>query len=263
MDRPEPTEEPDADGSEREPEQVRPTGERAVTRPPPVAVLLVAMFVAAAVYAATRTAFRPAADRYTSAGEYFSLRCLDVVVIGWLLWTTSAIGSFLNVVAYRVPLGRSLGGRSHCPHCDTALAGRDNVPVLGWFAIGGRCRHCGHAVSPRYPIVEFLVGTTLTAMLATLVFNLPRPHHHPIYGGTFEHADLSWSNLTTMAAVLACGFGVWALALMCWDGTTPATPWMIAVPAFIAVAYVLMPSSMKVRMRWPSKNWFEISRPLL
>jgi leader peptidase (prepilin peptidase)/N-methyltransferase len=64
-------------------------------------------------------------------------------------------GSFFNVVAYRLPRGESLSRpRSRCPGCETPIKPYDNVPVLSWLLLRGRCRSCRTAISPRYPIVE-------------------------------------------------------------------------------------------------------------
>jgi leader peptidase (prepilin peptidase)/N-methyltransferase len=68
------------------------------------------------------------------------------------------IGSFLNVVAYRVPAKVSLLRESRCPHCDTAIKPWHNVPVVGWIALGGKCANCKAPISPRYPIVEAITG---------------------------------------------------------------------------------------------------------
>jgi leader peptidase (prepilin peptidase) / N-methyltransferase len=66
-----------------------------------------------------------------------------------------SIGSFLNVVVYRVPRAMSVvRPRSHCPRCGTELGNAENVPVLSWLILRGRCRHCHEPISPRYPIVE-------------------------------------------------------------------------------------------------------------
>ena len=66
-----------------------------------------------------------------------------------------AIGSFLNVVIYRVPAGQSLvTPASHCPHCDAPVRNRHNVPVLGWLLLRGRCADCAAPISARYPLVE-------------------------------------------------------------------------------------------------------------
>ena len=69
------------------------------------------------------------------------------------------IGSFLNVVAYRLPRGESLSHPpSHCPSCGEPIKPYDNVPVLSWLLLRGRCRNCKAAISPRYPLVEALTG---------------------------------------------------------------------------------------------------------
>ena len=86
---------------------------------------------------------------------------LFFLVLGGLL------GSFLNVVAYRVPRGGSVSGRrSHCPACGTMIRGRDNVPVLGWLLLGGRCYACRGWISARYPIVEAIMAAGVM-LLAT------------------------------------------------------------------------------------------------
>lgn len=70
-----------------------------------------------------------------------------------------AIGSFLNVVVYRVPAGKSIvSPPSACPSCGTDISPRDNIPVLSWLMLGGRCRHCGNPISARYPLVELLTA---------------------------------------------------------------------------------------------------------
>ncbi|APB35295.1 type 4 prepilin peptidase [Gloeomargarita lithophora Alchichica-D10] len=67
----------------------------------------------------------------------------------------ACVGSFVNVVVYRLPRGLSVWHPpSHCPHCQTRLRPWDNVPVLGWLWLGGRCRYCGGGISWRYPAVE-------------------------------------------------------------------------------------------------------------
>lgn len=70
------------------------------------------------------------------------------------------VGSFANVVIYRVPEGRSIvKPPSGCPACGTRVRAVDNVPVISWLLLGGHCRSCKAPISPRYPIVEALVGT--------------------------------------------------------------------------------------------------------
>jgi len=69
------------------------------------------------------------------------------------------VGSFLNVVIYRTPLGLSVATpRSFCPTCDRTLAWWENIPVGSWVVLGGRCRTCRHPISIRYPLVELATG---------------------------------------------------------------------------------------------------------
>jgi leader peptidase (prepilin peptidase)/N-methyltransferase len=77
------------------------------------------------------------------------------------------IGSFLNVVVWRVPRGESVvQPPSHCPGCDTPIAPRDNIPVLSWLLLRGRCRTCGTRISVRYPIVELLTAALFAGLAA-------------------------------------------------------------------------------------------------
>jgi leader peptidase (prepilin peptidase)/N-methyltransferase len=90
----------------------------------------------------------------------------------WLGWIFAgafglAIGSFVNVVIHRVPLGESITRpRSRCPACRTQIAARDNVPLLSYLWLRGRCRHCGVRISPRYPLIELACGLVFVALFA-------------------------------------------------------------------------------------------------
>lgn len=79
------------------------------------------------------------------------------------------VGSFLNVVVHRVPRKESVvKPRSRCPGCGTELAARDNVPVVSWLLLKGRCRTCGEAISPRYPLVELGTAAVFAATAVRL-----------------------------------------------------------------------------------------------
>lgn len=87
-------------------------------------------------------------------------RLVDVLFMAVFFFVGANIGSFLNVVAYRMPLGISVvSRRSRCPACNTGLGPRDNIPVFGWLILGGACRYCSSRISPRYPIVEAILGS--------------------------------------------------------------------------------------------------------
>lgn len=79
------------------------------------------------------------------------------------------IGSFLNVVIYRVPLGKSLvSPASACPTCDAEIKPYDNIPVVSWLLLRGKCRNCHAPISVRYPLVE--LGTGVAFFIVALVF---------------------------------------------------------------------------------------------
>lgn len=77
----------------------------------------------------------------------------------WVFVLGAAVGSFLNVVIYRLPRGMSLvWPGSRCPDCEHAIRARDNLPIVGWLQLGGRCRDCGASISARYPLIEALAA---------------------------------------------------------------------------------------------------------
>lgn len=79
------------------------------------------------------------------------------------------LGSFLTVVAHRVPRGESVvGGRSRCPACGAQIAAYDNVPLLSWLLLRGRGRCCGARISPRYPLTELALGLLFAATALVL-----------------------------------------------------------------------------------------------
>lgn len=89
------------------------------------------------------------------------------IVIAYAALIGAAVGSFLNVCIYRLPEGESVvRPRSRCPECDMGIGWRDNVPVLSWILLRGKCRGCGTGISIQYPLVELL---TLAIWLAAAI----------------------------------------------------------------------------------------------
>ena len=140
------------------------------------------------------------------------------VLLAFLLFMGGAIGSFLNVVIYRVPAGLSIvKPRSRCPRCLVPILARDNLPVLGWLLLRGRCRYCRTRIAARYPLVELAAGVVFTLLcLGEAVFagaTLPLParaaEQAPLFGIAVYHF------------ALFCGLG--AAALMAYDGAVVPT----------------------------------------
>jgi len=96
---------------------------------------------------------------------------VSVAAVAVVVAPALALGSFLNVVAHRVPARRSLvRPRSSCGSCGHEIAARDNVPILSYLLLRGRCRHCSSPISPLYPLVE--AATALLAIACVVAFGL-------------------------------------------------------------------------------------------
>lgn len=134
-----------------------------------------------------------------------------LILFFWFLG--GSIGSFLNVVIYRVPAGLSIvKPRSRCPKCLTPILTRDNLPVIGWLMLRGRCRACKEPISTRYPTVEFIAGAVFTALaFGELVFP---GRTLPIEPGFAEFYPLVGICLYHFA--LLCGLG--AATMIVYDG---------------------------------------------
>jgi len=97
----------------------------------------------------------------------YSRDYVDPVLASAIFVFGLAFGSFLNVCIYRLPLGLSVvTPRSACPECKEPIAFYDNLPVLSWLILGGRCRHCKSKISPRYLMIELLTGLLFLACYA-------------------------------------------------------------------------------------------------
>ncbi|MEZ0163697.1 A24 family peptidase [Kineococcus sp. LSe6-4] len=141
------------------------------------------------------------------------------------------IGSFLNVVVHRVPLGESVvRPASRCPGCGHEIRRRDNVPVLSWVVLRGRCRDCGEPISVRYPLVE--VGTA----------------------GVF--AALAWAVGPTAALPAYLYLGAIAVALALIDLDVHRLPDAIVKPSYLVALALLALAS------WGTGDWGAYVRAL-
>jgi leader peptidase (prepilin peptidase)/N-methyltransferase len=101
---------------------------------------------------------------------------VELLIVVFITLAGLAIGSFLNVVIWRVPRGESVvSPPSHCPSCDAQIRGRDNIPVLSWLILRGMCRDCRAPISARYPGVELLTGVLFGVVTLVLGLTLELP----------------------------------------------------------------------------------------
>jgi leader peptidase (prepilin peptidase)/N-methyltransferase len=127
------------------------------------------------------------------------------IVVATLFGMT--IGSFLNVVIYRVPKRLSLvSPRSFCPVCKTPIRATDNVPVLSWLLLHGKCRHCHTPISPRYPVVEGTTGLTWGAITAWQLYAV-YARHHLHRSSIYMHLGIL-GGLLVASSVLIVGIGI-------------------------------------------------------
>jgi leader peptidase (prepilin peptidase)/N-methyltransferase len=132
-----------------------------------------------------------------------------------------AIGSFLNVVIWRVPRGESVAyPASACPKCEHPIRARDNVPVLSWLLLGGRCRDCAAPISVRYPAVEAVTGV--------------------LFAGAGYLVGVSW---LLPAALYLVAISV-ALTLI--DIDVRRLPDSIVLPSYVVAAALLIPAGLAV-----------------
>jgi leader peptidase (prepilin peptidase)/N-methyltransferase len=135
--------------------------------------------------------------------------------LGYVAVMGLLVGSFLNVVVYRVPRGLSVvRPRSACPQCATPISGRDNIPVLSWLLLRGKCRHCHHPISVRYPLVE--VTNAVLWVVGAL-----RIGFHPVLGAVlvatsilFALALIDAETMTLPRTLVYWGLGLVALGLV-------------------------------------------------
>ena len=128
----------------------------------------------------------------------------------WVFVVGSAIGSFLNVVIYRMPRGMSLSKPgSHCPKCGRPIRWYDNLPIAGWLLLRGKCRDCQATISPRYPLVELAIAVLF---VATAYFDVYRP--------TFEAALDAAATMDSTPLKVHLGMRLLAMFAHVWAGCT-------------------------------------------
>ncbi|MEV5071902.1 prepilin peptidase [Microbacterium sp. LMI12-1-1.1] len=164
------------------------------------------------------------------------------------------IGSFLNVVAYRVPAHISLMRESRCPHCDVPIKPWQNVPVASWIALRGKCANCKAPISARYPIVEAVTGIAFTLVTwwglavyegllgSTLLTYLASP----AWDGVVRPADV-WAAALIIVAFLY--FAAISIVLTLIDLDTHRLPNSIVLPSYLVAGILFTVSA------WLTGDW--------
>lgn len=142
------------------------------------------------------------------------------------------IGSFLNVVIYRLPRNESLVKRaSHCTTCGAKIRVIDIIPIISWvFILHGKCRSCGEKISARYPIVEALNGIVYVATIAILDFNLKSLLYCFFFSILICLGFMDWDTMEMDLRLLA-GIVILALPLVIISGISPQTRYTL--PMFL------------------------------
>lgn len=162
------------------------------------------------------------------------------------------IGSFLNVVIHRVPEGTSVvSPPSSCPRCGCGIRRRDNVPIVSWMLLRGRCRDCAAPISPRYPLVELVTGLLFAETVLVVGFSWALPAYLYLAAITvaLTMIDLDVHRLPDVIVLPSYGVAAGLLGLASW-GQGDWTPLLragvsaVVLFAVYAVLFVAKPGGM-------------------
>jgi len=187
----------------------------------------------------------------------------DAVVTFFIMVIGGNLGSFLNVVVYRLPRGESVvHGGSHCPACGAAIRWYDNVPVFGWLFLGGRCRDCHVPIAARYPLLEAAGGLVIGGVVAYELLSGGRTLPGPRFGNGRPGAD----NLLLRPEPLLIGVGMlhaWLLfnlllgAAVEADGREVPKRWWWGCLVASLVVVVVLPELLPLGVWSPLPSWLE------
>ncbi|MHC5113828.1 MAG: prepilin peptidase [Planctomycetota bacterium] len=166
----------------------------------------------------------------------------------------ACVGSFVNVVIYRLPAGMSvITPPSRCPTCGAHLKFfRENLPVLGWFMIRGKCRYCGERVSPQYMIIELLMGLMFIGLYAAFYLPSSRMPWWGAIGGSWWSVNGAIKTAPVFIAFLFMFAGLVAMTII--DARTFTIP--IQIPLFVTgAAFIAYPVQALIPLRRTSMDW--------
>ena len=154
------------------------------------------------------------------------------------------VGSFLNVVIYRIPRHLSIvRPRSACPRCETPIASRDNIPVVSWLILHGRCRHCGEPISPRYPLVELATAVLFAGTAARVGYRADLAALLVLVTGLFALAVIDVEFLILPKRIVYAVLGLQVLTLL--GAAVDHAQWhRLVVATFVGVVWFVFFFSM-------------------
>jgi prepilin signal peptidase PulO-like enzyme (type II secretory pathway) len=156
----------------------------------------------------------------------------DILLQVWWFVLGAVLGSFLNVVIYRLPRKESLiWPGSHCPKCGHLIRWYDNIPVLSWLFLRGRCRDCSAPISPRYPVVEALAALTV----GLIAFAVSGGRWRAVLAGGSQAWYVPFFSSAVLQVLVYSTFflSLMAAAAMAWDRQVP--PRLLWLPAWCLV----------------------------
>ncbi len=194
-----------------------------------------------------------------------------LILILFLFALGACIGSFLNVVVWRLPqiehdpndrsffapVLKTIEGLSnppsHCPKCKNKLKWYDNIPVIGWIKLGGKCRFCGQSISPRYPIVEFLTGALF--VFYYVMFFMLQIGPCAAHPNLVPHATLGTLRMVPRPLAFLIDYPIYLLYMALVSGLLASSlidaelfiipveiPWVLALLGIVAHAIIDKPS---------------------
>lgn len=175
-------------------------------------------------------------------------------VVLWTFFFGACLGSFLNVVAYRVPNRLTLLGSSRCPFCYVPIHSQHNLPIVGWFSLRGRCAACRLPIAPRYFIVEIIAGLLLVWLYRFELYsdgqNLPTDQAFEIgkffralsAGEYSELMQLKWGLVRNFFIHCLIAYTLLTAALMKLDGFQIPRVWAGIHLSIVAVTLMIWPT---------------------
>ncbi len=169
----------------------------------------------------------------------------------WFFALGGSFGSFLNVVVWRMPRNKPLAlGGSYCPKCNTPILFQDNIPILGWIKLRGKCRACALPISPRYPIVESIAAVTFATffLLEVVSHGANLPNWFPKHNGDWLSELPGCELLTIYIRHITLLYFLFGMALIDWDRETVPARLTIFTLVLSFVYTLLMPESMPLSL---------------